>query len=80
MCVYNEDEQRIFSHKNAGQSKKSIQIIKNGIVIGEYESAKELELISEVVYGVKLHRSKISNCCNGKRKTHKGFEFKFKDN
>lgn len=80
LCVYNEDEQRIFSHKNAGQSKKSIQIIKNGIVIGEYESAKELELISEVVYGVKLHRSKISNCCNGKRKTHKGFEFKFKDN
>ena len=57
-----------FSEKN----KKPILQIKDGTVINEFTSAVE----ACEKYG--FDRSSISNCCRGRLKTYKGFQFKFK--
>ena len=59
---------------------REINIFKDGILIGTYESCNELSRRSEQDFGVKLSISKISNVCNGKRPQHKGFTFRYSDN
>lgn len=55
-------------------SKKIVQLNKAGDVINTYNSMHEAERIG----GFSI--SKISQCCNGKRKTHSGFIWRFKNN
>ena len=42
----------------------------NGVLVNIYKSAREAEL-----YG--FENQNISKCCNNKRKTHKGYEWRF---
>lgn len=54
------------------KSKKVLQLSLDGELIREWESIKECGLNG-------FCRSAVSECCNGKRKTHKGYIFQFKD-
>ena len=53
-------------------SKKVLQLSLSGDLIREWPSIKECSRNG-------FSQSAVSECCNGKRKTHKGFIFQFKD-
>ena len=77
-CNYNPEEER--SKKFCKMSKingKQVEIFKDGESLGTFESCNELERQSEKLFGIKLCQSCISNVCTGKRKTHKGYTFKY---
>jgi hypothetical protein len=58
-----------------GHSDKSVlQYTLDGIFIKEYPSAREASRATNA------HWKNISNCCNGNKKTHLGFMWKFKTN
>ena len=65
------------SSKNGKLTSKSVEIFKDGKSLGIFLSCSELERQSERLFGVKLSHSKISAVCNGKRKTHKGYIFRY---
>lgn len=54
------------------KNKKSIQQLKDGVLVNEFASAID----AEKQYG--FCRSSISQCCNGIIKSYKGFQFRFK--
>lgn len=53
--------------------KKVIQLSLDNIEVKEWESAKEIQRV------LNIQSSNISDCCNGKQKTAKGFKWKFKE-
>lgn len=57
---------------------KTVLVYKNDSLIIEFNGVYELSRKSESLLGVKLNPTKISAVCLGKRKTHKGFTFKYK--
>jgi hypothetical protein len=63
--------------KNENHNGKQIEIFKDNISLGIFPSCAELERQSEKLFGVKLNRGKMSAVCTNKRKTHKGFTFKY---
>lgn len=68
-CTYSEN---LIHAYNSGLNKKIKKIgqYKNGVLVNIYKSAREAEL-----YG--FENQNISKCCNNKRKTHKGYEWRF---
>ena len=54
------------------RSKKVLQLSLTGELIREWDSTKECGRNG-------FSQSAVSECCNGKRKSHKGFIFQFKD-
>lgn len=75
---YNSKEEvRKSVSKNGKSNSKSVEIFKDGISLGIFESCAELERQSEDLFGVKLLTSKIGSVCLGNRKHHKGFTFKY---
>jgi hypothetical protein len=56
--------------------RKRVEVFKNGVSLGEFDSIHDLERQSESLFGVKLDNRHISDVCLGRRKTHKGFTFK----
>lgn len=77
ISTYNKEEVLSYGKKNAGQKPKKVRVYTNEGEIGVFPSAKDAALSMEQMYGVKLQKSKISNCCNGKRKHHRGYFFEF---
>ena len=59
---------------------KPVEIFKDDISLGIFSSVGELELKSEELFGVKLDCGNISKVCNGERKHHQGYTFKYKTN
>lgn len=79
-CDYDgKEELKKSVSKNGKSNSKSVEIFKDGISLGIFESCAELERQSEDLFGVRLLKSKISSVCIGKRKTHKGFVFRYLD-
>ncbi len=77
-CEYNPKEEWVKSAIKTGKTRgKQVEIFKNGISLGIFDSCKELEMKSEALFGIKLTSSCISQCCNNKLKKHKGFVFKY---
>jgi hypothetical protein len=72
-----KEEQKRIGSKNGKLKGKQIEIFKDGVSLGKYSSCSELERCSEKDFGVKLLNSNISMACNGNRKQHKGFTFKY---
>ena len=70
-CDYCADEER----KN--RKSLGIEVYKNNILIGIYKNANKLDELSEDLFGIKLNSSHIYDVCIGKRKSHKGFTFKY---
>lgn len=79
-CKYNPKEELKKSALNNGfLLKKKVEIFKNNQSLGVFESCAELDRQSEELFGIKLCNSNISSCCLNKRKSHKGFTFKYVD-
>lgn len=80
-CYYNPDEekrkQKILLRRTVC---RKVEIFKDEISLGVFNSPTELEKQSGEKFGIKLSGSAISSVCTGRRKTHKGFTFKYLDN
>lgn len=77
LCIYNgKDSQRMAAQNYSPSNKQGVVILKDGVELGRFESRAELANKSEALFGVKLIASKIGDVCNGKRQTHKGYNFK----
>lgn len=72
---FNEDvlNDRVKSLSSHGLSRSVIQLSLDGSVISEYKSVKDG---ADAIDG---RADKISACCRGERKTHKGFKWIYKD-
>lgn len=80
-CSYNPREEMIKAVRKIGKTKgKTVEIFKDGISLGVFKSCAELERQSEDLFGIKLLQSNISQVCRGKKKTHKGYTFKYINN
>lgn len=60
--------------------KKTVEIFKDNVSLGIFESINELERQSEKLFGVFLDSNKISGVCTGKYKQYKGFTFRHINN
>lgn len=57
--------------------EKGVNVYKDNVLIETCDSAKDCVEVFKSKYNIKLNRASISSCCNGKRKSHKGFTFEF---
>lgn len=82
LCTYNGEEVMNETYKNSGKRfkekySKRVEIFKDGISLGIFESCTELERQSIGLFGVKLSQPKIGMVSNGVRSHHKGYTFKY---
>jgi hypothetical protein len=68
------DNMTVYESNNNG---KQIEILKDGISLGIYDSCNLLSRVSENEFGVKLLASKMWQVCNGIRKSHQGYTFRY---
>lgn len=77
-CNYNPKEEQIKNGKINGElTGKNVEVFKNEISLGIFESAKKISENSLNIFGVKFQRSAISLVCNSKQKNHKDYIFKY---
>jgi len=77
-CDYNPIKEREKNFKKAMYTiSKPICVYKENILIGQFVSANELYRQSFKLFGVWLVNDTVSQVCNGKRKSYKGFTFQF---
>ena len=80
-CDYSSKEElRKSVGKNGKSTGKKVEILKNGKSLGTFASSHELERRSKELYQVKLLQGNISAVCLGKRKSYKGYQFKYIEN
>lgn len=63
--------------KNMSHRGRKVEIFKDGISLGVFESCSDLSMQSEKLFGVKLTDTKIGAVALGKRKYHHGFTFQY---
>ena len=77
-CNYNPKEEIIKSSSLSGlKNSKQIEMFKDCVSLGIFNSASELERQSEKIFGVKLIQCHISEVAIGKKHKYKGFTFKY---
>jgi len=77
-CKYNPDEEKKKSLElKALQKSKPVKLFKNDKFLGVFKSIVELSNNSKSLYGVNLNKTSISQTCNKKQKTCKGFKCEF---
>lgn len=77
-CNYNGEKEMLKNLSNIKKlNGKPVEIFKDNISLGTFESASELERQSEELFGVRLINNLISSSCRGKYKCYKGFTFKY---
>lgn len=77
-CDYNgKEELKKSVSKNGKMNGKQVEVFKDGVSVGIFDSCAELERQSEELFGVKLHNTNISAVCLENQKKHKGFTFKY---
>jgi hypothetical protein len=77
-CNYNPKEESLkINSINGKKCCKKVEIFKDGISLGVFNSATELAIDSEKLFGVKLLSSGISRVCSKIIKSHKGFIFNY---
>lgn len=81
-CTYNSKKEVFKGRSKAGKMKgKQVEIFdKSGQSLGVFNNCHELERQSENLFGVKLNFSNISEVARGKKRTYKGFTFKYVEN
>ena len=78
-CNYNPKEEFIKHNKKLGKSySKIVEVFKNGVSVGVFESVSKIEKLSNELFGVKLYGGSITEVCNKKRKLYKGYYFEYK--
>ena len=82
LCRYNgkeevtknlDNKRDIISNKN----KKKVEVFRDGKLLGCFDSAKDLYEKSLKLFNVELKSEGIRMVCNGKRKSYKGYIFKY---
>lgn len=68
---------KIIGKKYGKLNGKKVEIFKNGISLGKFESCSELSRQSEELFGVKFTISKIAEVCNNKLLHHKRYTFRY---
>lgn len=72
-CDYFTDcENKLIETRN-----KKVDVFKEDVLLGTFDSLSDLERKSELLFGVKLFHSGVSMVCNKKRLTYKGYTFKY---
>lgn len=79
-CHYSAEEEYIKGVRRKNKWGKQVEIFKNGQSLGIFETCSELERQSERLFGINLSHSSISDVASGRRKTYKGFTFKYTNN
>lgn len=80
-CNYNpKEEMRKSGKRSSDLLNKPVEIFKCGISLGIFKSAKDIEIKSEELFGVKLLICNINSVANGNRLHHKGYTFRYVDN
>lgn len=79
LCHYDKDEEycRENNKKVANLKRKQVEVFKDGVSQGNFESVKFLSDNSEELFGVKFAQCSIREVCNGRKKTHRGYTFKY---
>ena len=83
MCNYNAKEEykkTLFKKGIRPNNSRYVEIFKDSISLGVFDSCAELERRSEDLFGVKLSKSRISEAGLGNIDIYKGFTFKYIDN
>ncbi len=78
LCDYSPKEEHKKSLFKKGQSTQSkpIEVYKDGLFLGVFESATYIDNNSMSIFGEKLVRNYIRDVCNGKKKMYKNYFFK----
>jgi len=77
-CKYDERVEKSKNGIRAGKSKsKKVEVFKDEVNVGIYNSVSDLCIDFLVNKNIKLSVANISAVCLGKRKSHKGFTFKY---
>lgn len=81
-CNYDPKEesrksQLLLGIRNKERCSKQVEIFKDGISLGIFNSVTELVKQSEELFNVKFNNTNISSVCRKKRKHYKGFTFKY---
>jgi Mn-dependent DtxR family transcriptional regulator/very-short-patch-repair endonuclease len=77
-CSYNSEEEIKVGRKNLIPNKNiKVEVFKDGISYGIFNSVSELEDKSEEIFGVKFVKGVLYRACRGERKTYKGYTFKY---
>lgn len=80
-CCYDNTEKNAERLKEMQlNNKKTVLVYKEDKFLGEYDSASEIDRKSVEDFGEKLDFRNVSAVCRGKRKSYKGYVFKFKEN
>lgn len=79
LCHYDKDEEyrRENAKKNTNLKCKQVEAFKDGVSQGIFESVRYLSDNSEEIFGVKFAQCSIREVCLGRKKTHRGFTFKY---
>lgn len=78
-CFYNgKENQKENGIRNGERNGKVVEVFKDGEKVGEFKSARHLARVSQDVFNTTFLQSSVSNVCLGKRKSHKGYVFKYK--
>lgn len=81
-CDYDSQKELKKARKKAVEtsvrlSEKMVEIFKDGVSLGLFRSATELERQSEIIFGLKLLQGNISAVCRGEKPLYKGYIFKY---
>ncbi|NFH00786.1 hypothetical protein FC831_10750 [Clostridium botulinum] len=81
-CNYNSKNEIIKNGMNNGAKNgkvmsKPVEIFKNEISLGTFDSVSELDRRSEDVFGIHLLFGGVAKVCQGKARQYKGFTFKY---
>ncbi|OSA92826.1 UNVERIFIED_ORG: hypothetical protein B2H93_13445 [Clostridium botulinum] len=84
-CNYNSKKEIIKNGMNNGAKNgkvmsKPVEIFKDEISLGIFESVSELDRRSEEVFGIHLLFGGVAKVCQGKARQYKGFTFKYINN
>jgi very-short-patch-repair endonuclease len=77
-CNYNpKEEMKRIGAINGKATRKPIEIFKDNISLGIFESAMYLEIHGEELFETNFGRGVICRVCNGKKPQYKGYTFKY---
>ena len=78
LCDYNPEYEKIKGEIRGQKSQcKPVEIFKNGVSLGKFESASDLERQSEELFGVKLNKQRIGYVARGMTPSYKNYTFKY---
>ena len=78
LCNYDVKAEAKKGRSKSGKlNGKRVEIFKDGISLGVFDSCMELSRQSEERFGVKLNGGCISDVCRGERSHHQGYTFKY---